>query len=77
MLIKRKVKMNKGVVISYLCTNPSCSYSEEKLIIKKPVTFSNKGGCKFEGISTCPKCKSSIELLHFISGEVEITEDKI
>jgi len=69
--------MSKGVVISYLCRNPDCSYSEEKIIIKKPVTSSTNGNCKFEGISSCPKCKSPVELLHFISGEVEITEDKI
>jgi len=69
--------MNKGVVISYLCQNPSCPYSEEKLVVKKPVTSLNNGNCKFEGISCCPKCKSPIKLLHFVSGEVEITKDNI
>ena len=68
--------MNKGIVISMLCTNPSCTFSEQKLKIKQAFTIAaTSGRCVFNMPKCCPKCKSGIELLSFVSGSVEITED--
>jgi hypothetical protein len=70
--------MNKGIILYYLCTNPGCTYSEQKLVIRKPlvhVTSSNK--FTFNVPKCCPKCKSELELLNFVSGSVEIEQDKI
>jgi hypothetical protein len=70
--------MGKGIILSYLCLNPSCEFSEKQLIIKNPLTSSSNGSNhKFSGISSCPKCKSAIELLTFVSGTIEIVEDNI
>lgn len=69
---------NKGVVIYLLCENPSCSFSEEKLVIKQPLVVSGSSGkCNFSFPKECPKCKTSLELLNFVSGSVEIQPDKL
>lgn len=68
---------NKGIVINMLCCNPSCSFSENKLIIKSPLNISSGGNCSFKMPQVCPKCKSAVELLNFVSGSVEIEADKI
>lgn len=70
--------MNKGVVVYFLCTNPSCSMSENKLEIKKPLNYvSSSGKFSFEVPKCCPKCKSELELLNFVSGNVEIEADDL
>lgn len=68
--------MTKGIIIRYLCENPSCTYSENKI---KFTTSLNVSGAKanFKILNCCPKCKSSIELINFISASVEFEEDKI
>jgi len=68
--------MNKGVIARFLCVNPDCNYSEEKLEVKS--TLNNSGGkLNFKVPSVCPKCKSPIELINFVSGSVTIEEDKL
>jgi replicative DNA helicase Mcm len=57
-LVRRKTDVRpKLKFLEYLCTNPSCSFSEDKLKIsqndEKPRT-----------IKACPKCKSGVELVH-------------
>ncbi len=56
-LVRRKTDVRpKLKLLEYLCTNPSCSFSEDKLRIpqndEKPRT-----------LKACPKCKSGVELL--------------
>lgn len=57
-VVRRKTDVRPRLThIEYLCTNPSCTYSEEKLRIPqiedKAVT-----------LKACPKCKSAIELVN-------------
>ena len=68
--------MEKGIVIKYLCTNPSCEFSESVLDDKQPIVFSS-GKCSFKTINSCPKCKSGVEMINFVSGSMTIVEDKI
>ena len=70
--------INKGIVINLLCCNPSCNYSDKKLVIKKTLQVSEStGNCQFKIPKSCPKCASPLELLNFISGSVEIEPDLI
>jgi len=69
---------NKGIVLKFLCTNPSCSFSESELIVKSTLSYvSSSGKASFVVPKICPKCKFGLELLNFISGSVEIKEDEI
>lgn len=57
-LVRRKTDVRPRLkILEYLCTNPSCSFSEDKLKIpqndEKPRT-----------IKACPKCKSGVELVN-------------
>lgn len=57
-IVRRKTDVRPRLThIEYLCTNPSCTYSEEKLRIPqiedKAVT-----------LKACPKCKSGVELIN-------------
>lgn len=66
----------KGIVIRALCTNPSCSFSENKIEIKQALNKVNQTGkYSFQVPQSCPKCKSEIEMLGFVSGSVEIIPD--
>jgi hypothetical protein len=69
--------MNKGIILYFLCTNSSCSYSNEKIELKE-VLQSTKAQDKFSftSIKKCPKCKSSVEFLDFVSANVKITRDE-
>jgi len=68
--------VNKGIVINMLCENPSCSFSEEKLVVKNPLNIvESSGKCSFSIPNSCPKCKSPVELLNFVSGSIEIEKD--
>lgn len=68
--------MSKGVIVRYLCTNPSCSYSDKYLKYESSV---NQTATKFsfKVLNFCPKCKSNVELLNFVSADIELIEDKI
>lgn len=68
--------MAKGIVVKYLCTNPSCSFSETPLIDKKALT-TGSSKYSFPVLKCCPKCKSGIDMINFVSGSVQIKEDKI
>lgn len=69
---------NKGVVVNSLCTNPDCTYSQEKLVTKASLVYAvSSGSCTFKVPKACPRCRAPIEVLNFVSGEVEITADKI
>lgn len=69
---------NKGVVISSLCSNPDCTYSQEKLTTKSSLVYAvSSGSCTFKVPKCCPRCRAPIEVLHFVSGEVEIKPDVI
>lgn len=68
--------MKKGVVVNYLCTNPSCDLSENKLEIKEPLTMLGNTA-RFNTLKCCPKCKSGVEMINFVSGVVEIKVDKV
>lgn len=50
--------------IAYLCTNPSCSFSENKIIVPQ---FEEK----MKTLKVCPKCKSGVELVD------EVREDSM
>lgn len=69
---------NKGIVITSLCTNPSCTYSEKKYVVKQPLTIiSSSGKATFKILPTCKKCQSPLELPYFISGSIEIEKDNL
>ncbi len=68
--------MKKGVIVRYLCTNPSCAFSE-KILEDKQALNGSSSTMSFKSLSSCPKCKSGIEMINFVSGSVEITEDEI
>ena len=54
-LVRRKTDVRPRLThIEYLCTNPSCSFSESKL---KIVQLEDKA----KTIKNCPKCKSGVE----------------
>ena len=58
--IRRKTDVRPRIKEShYLCTNPSCSYSEEKLIVPQIEE-------KLKILKSCPKCKSSTSLINKI-----------
>lgn len=57
-LVRRKTDVRPKLrYLEYLCTNPSCSFSEEKLKIPQLED-------KAKVLKTCPKCKSGVELIH-------------
>jgi len=68
---------NKGVVITFMCINPDCNFSHEKIVIKKPVSITGNNKFSFTAISSCPKCKSPVEMINFVSGTLEIEADEI
>jgi len=68
--------MNKGVIINLLCTNPDCEHSQTKLKIESPLIISNNN-CSFKILKECPRCKSGLEFINFVSGRLEITADNI
>ncbi len=56
-LVRRKTDVRPRLTyIEYLCSNPSCSYSENKLKIPQLED-------KAKILKMCPKCKSGIELI--------------
>ncbi|MCA9496995.1 MAG: minichromosome maintenance protein MCM [Nanoarchaeota archaeon] len=56
-LVRRKTDVRPRLrYMEYLCTNPSCTYSEDKLKIPQLDD-------KAKILKACPKCKSGIELL--------------
>lgn len=57
-LVRRKTDVRPRLTyLEYLCTNPSCSFSEDKIKIPQLEE-------KAKTIKTCPKCKSGVELLN-------------
>ena len=55
--IRRKTDVRpKLVSIEYLCSNPSCSYSENSIRVPQ-----NEDRAK--NLKTCPKCKSNLDLI--------------
>jgi replicative DNA helicase Mcm len=57
-LVRRKTDVRPRLThLEYLCTNPSCSYSEEKIRIPQIEE-------KAKTLKTCPKCKSAVELVN-------------
>ncbi len=57
-LVRRKTDVRPRLTyIEYLCTNPSCSFSEDKLRIPQVED-------KTKTLKTCPKCKSGIEIIN-------------
>jgi replicative DNA helicase Mcm len=57
-LVRRKTDVRPRLTtLEYLCTNPSCSYSENKLRIQQLED-------KTKTIKSCPKCKSQVELVN-------------
>jgi len=69
--------MNKGVVVNLLCQNPDCQYSEEKLKMESAVNITGSGTCSFKILKSCPRCKTELELINFVSGSLEIKADEI
>lgn len=71
-LVKRKTEIQPRVKsINYLCTNPTCSFSEAKIKIYQ---FDEKASI----LKTCPKCKSAAELIEEVlvdSQNVVLDED--
>lgn len=54
-LIRRKSDVKPRLTsIEYLCTNPSCNFSQDKIIVPQ---FEDKQKI----LKTCPKCKSGVE----------------
>jgi primosomal protein N' len=70
------MKTNKGIVINLVCTNSACSYNEG-FITKEALNSSSTGKHSFSTPKVCPRCESEIELISFVSGTMEIVEDKI
>ena len=66
--------MDRAVILTYLCENPSCELSEQK-IVHKTVMKINEKKSSFENLTECPKCKEKVELLKFNSGSIEIIDD--
>jgi len=57
-LVRRKTDVRPRLqYLEYLCTNPSCTYSEQKLKIPQLED-------KARTIKTCPKCHSGVELIN-------------
>ncbi|MDA3856467.1 MAG: minichromosome maintenance protein MCM [Candidatus Woesearchaeota archaeon] len=57
-LVRRKTDVRPRLqYLEYLCTNPSCNFSESKLKIPQLED-------KARTLKTCPKCKSSVELVN-------------
>lgn len=57
-IVRRKTDVRPRLLhIEYLCTNPSCPFSEEKLKIPQLED-------KARLLKACPKCKSPVDLVH-------------
>lgn len=57
-IVRRKTDVRPRLLhLEYLCTNPSCPFSEEKLKIPQVED-------KTRTIKACPKCKSPVDLIH-------------
>ncbi len=57
-IVRRKTDVRPRLLhLEYLCTNPSCPFSEEKLKIPQIED-------KARTIKSCPKCKSPVDLIH-------------
>ena len=57
-LVRRKTDVRPRLThLEYLCTNPSCTYSQEK--IKVPQIED-----KAKTLKVCPKCKSAVEIVN-------------
>ncbi len=70
-LVRRKTDVRPRLThFEYLCTNPSCTYAEEK--IKVPQIEE-----KAKTLKVCPKCKSGVELIHknLIDSQILILEE--
>lgn len=56
-IIKRKTEINpKLVALEYLCTNPDCTYSTERLRLPQIEE-------KIQTLKACPRCKAPIDLV--------------
>ena len=70
-LVRRKTDVRPRLThIEYLCTNPSCSFSETKL---KIIQVEDKA----KTIKTCPKCKSAVEQVNkiLIDSQILVLEE--
>lgn len=70
-LVRRKTDVRpKLKYLEYLCSNPSCNFSEEK--IKIPQTEE-----KAKTLKTCPKCKSGVELINkeLVDSQILVLEE--
>ncbi|MFW5704287.1 MAG: minichromosome maintenance protein MCM [Nanoarchaeota archaeon] len=57
-LVRRKTDVRPRLTaIEYLCTNPTCNFSQEKLRVPQVED-------KARVVKTCPKCKSSVEMVN-------------
>lgn len=57
-IVRRKTDVRPRLLhLEYLCTNPSCPFSEERLKIPQVED-------KTRTIKACPKCKSPVDLVH-------------
>ena len=57
-IVRRKTDVRPRLLhLEYLCTNPSCPFSEEKLKIPQIED-------KARTLKACPKCKSPVDLVH-------------
>ena len=67
---------NKGIVIRMICENPDCVYSDEQLEIEKALAVSpSTGNHSFIVPKACPRCRASLELIGFVSGDMRIVAD--
>lgn len=70
--------MKKGIILTLSCENVGCPYSDENLQLEETLNVTTStGNCSFKVPKVCPKCKSSIKLRNFYSGNVEIKPDVI
>lgn len=72
-LIKRKTNPEPKVTeLIYLCTNPSCNFSEDKITVPQLEQ-------KIHRLKACPKCKSAIEIVGTTEEDTQllILEDDI
>ncbi len=71
-LVRRKTDVRPRLkYLEYLCTNPSCSFSEDKL--KIPQTEE-----KAKTLKACPKCKSGVELVNkdLVDSQILVLEER-
>lgn len=64
-IIKRKSRPQpRTKKLIYLCANPGCNFSEEKIIIPQNTT-------KLNYLKSCPKCKSPVELIDEVEQDTQ------